>query len=54
MHHIDCKCAPGCRARGLRIEFFEQERKEVQGWLDRRHGIVIESRLMKSIREKGG
>lgn len=51
MHHLSCNCAPGCRNRGLRVKLFEQELKEYQAWLDRRKGIVTESRLMKSIRE---
>lgn len=53
MHTVTCTCAPGCRARKLRAELSEQERKEVSEWLDARNGIVRESRLMKSIREKG-
>ena len=54
MHTITCTCAPGCRARKLRAELSEQEHRDTQAWLDARKGIVRESRLMKSIREKGG
>lgn len=53
MHTITCTCAPGCRARKLRAELSEQERRDTEAWLDARKGIVRESRLMKSIREGG-
>lgn len=54
MHHLSCTCAPGCRQRKTRAEFYQQELKEIREYLDTRGGILhrTESRLMKSIREQ--